>query len=82
MSQDAKTADESQAENGEERRVSLSITVRPSTRARLELAATRGNNTISRIAEMAMIEWLDEADETDGKKKKKKQREQVDGRRS
>lgn len=45
---------------GDERRVSLSITVRPSTRSRLEVAAKQENNTISRIAEMAMIAYLDE----------------------
>jgi hypothetical protein len=45
---------------GDERRVSLSITVRPSTRSRLEIAAKQENNTISRIAEMAMIAYLDE----------------------
>lgn len=44
---------------GEERRVSLSITVRPSTRARLEVGAVRKNNTISRLVEMATIAWLD-----------------------
>ena len=46
-------------EGGEERRVSLSITVRPSTRARLEVAASKNNNTISRVAEMSMLEYLD-----------------------
>jgi hypothetical protein len=59
MMNDDKEAESIPEKEGEERRVSLSITVRPSTRARLEIAAARNNNTISRIAEMAMIDFLD-----------------------
>ena len=86
MSQDTKTVDDPQLDgeptsekDGVERRVSLSITVLPSTRARLELAAVRNHNTISRLAEMAMLEWLDEDEpetEAEGKKKKKQKKQE------